>query len=238
MSNFQQKIVLTLSIVAAACTYSSANYTQISATYSENGGILGVLETAYGMENLIRINDEDDQIFSSNNGEAKIVGHWAASSQTFGYINKNDASNTFIPLFLSYGSQYNFVMNADLIDIPHLKDLTFADKVDPYNRLWSSLNSDNPLNSDQMVTWKIVGKTGGHSNNTIGNFIVGFEDLQYQNSDKDFNDLVVELNGVHLNNHKPSNVPEASSFYFLCIGMLIIASITFFKRKSFLFFNK
>jgi hypothetical protein len=228
---------MAITILIATYTYSNASYTQINQNYSEAGGILGVLETVYGMENLVRIDDNIDQVFSSINGEATIVGHWAASSQTFGYIDLNDPSNSFVSLFLSYGSQYNYVMNADAIDIPHLKDLAFADKVDPYDRLWSSLNSGNPFNSDQMVTWKIVGKAGGHSDNTMGNFIVGFEDLQFQDSDKDFNDLVVELNGIHLSDKRPEDVPEPSLIYLFGAGILFLASTKLSRRKTVKFIN-
>jgi hypothetical protein len=88
-----------------------------------------------------------------------------------------------------------------------------------------------------MVTWKIVGKAGGHSDNTMGNFIVGFEDLQYQDSDKDFNDLVVELNGIHLSDKRPEDVPEPSLIYLFGAGILFLASTKLSRRKTVKFIN-
>ncbi len=73
--------------------------------------------------------------------------------------------------------------------------------------IWSSAPSDNVVmpkgtagdGIDHMITYQITGNDG-YSNNTIGNYIIAWEDLRADNAwgqfDGDYGDLVVELSGV------------------------------------------
>jgi hypothetical protein len=91
--------------------------------------------------------------------------------------------------------------------------------------------SSNPLdntldsagNSDHMVTFLITGNAGGFGSNTLGAYVIAFED-RIQNaglglsSDRDFNDAVFEV-------RHSVPVPEPSTYLMLFsvlgVGLLV-----------------
>lgn len=68
--------------------------------------------------------------------------------------------------------------------------------------MFTSLDTDNLVGSDQMVTYHLTG-------NGLNKYVLFFEDASAaQNSDRDFNDLVVEIDGA-----SPHAIPLPPAFW-------------------------
>ena len=182
-------------------------------------GYGGILDRLYGWDNLARIDDGSDQIFNPSDGWAKAQAKYASYSQQFGYIEdlNNDGFFTESPTWL-----FNVGNNFDN-SIPILENHSYQAVFSATNPVifansnggipWYSEQSMNPLNEDHQVTFSIINNIG-HPDNAIGNLALAWEDKPYNISDKDFNDLVVEV-----------SVPEPSTIFLLAIGMLGLAVV-------------
>ncbi len=83
--------------------------------------------------------------------------------------------------------------------------------------------------SDFMLNGGFVSTDPGNQHfavfeDTSSNFYVGAEDLPFSNSDKDFNDTVIELSS--------SSCPEPGSTMLLAAGLLALAALRFGRTKS------
>ena len=152
-----------------------------------NGSILDQL---YGLGNLQRVDDfgvlPNDQIwFNPGTVSATAQAKYAAYDQDFGYI---PDGGSFVSLFEVTGDGIN------------LGAPTAALASEPYNFVWAlrpsgapewtseqSRNSDSEF--DHMVTWLI----SGNEDNPNRSYVIAWEDLP-GGGDKDYNDLVVEVN--------------------------------------------
>ncbi len=196
-----------------------------------------ILDTLYGSGNLTRVDDSPypgDQIWMNltDGGTGGIAqAKYAAYSQVFGYI-PGVTGGSFVPLFTVQGSGYaadltitlsgNSVPGKDTMPLLRWGDDPVHPSGSPDPPLWSSLQSDNADGVDHMLTWKITGNAG-HPDNVIGNYVIAWEDLDFRGlTDKDYNDLVVEIHGA-------APVPEASTLILFGSGL---SGLLFIARKK------
>jgi hypothetical protein len=185
-------------------------------------GVGGILDTLYAWANLTRIADSPDpgdQIWTNLNGGGTAEVKYASYSQVFGYI-PGVSGGSFVPLFTVEGNGYapdvtmtssgNSVPGKATMPLFRWGDGPRGSSLDP--PLWTSCPSDNQDAVGHMVTWKITGNTS-RSDNVLSNYVIAWEDLDFRGStDKDYNDLVVEIHGA-------PPVPEPSTLMLFGSGL-------------------
>lgn len=183
-------------------------------------GIDGILDEAYGLSHLTRIDDDFDQIWNTAPGIAQLdlVAKHAGYNQNFGYIPQNSSSGFgatgFVSLLTEPGGPTSNAMPTEG---------KFVWALDPSGApLWTSLQSNNTADNsfDHMVTWRITGGAG----NTVGNYVLAWEDLP-GGGDQDYNDLVVEVGGA-------APVPEPATMLLFGTGLIGLAGARFRRKKK------
>jgi hypothetical protein len=148
-----------------------------------------------------------DQVWLNLNGGANIEAKYAGYTQNLGYI-AGTSGLSFAPLTGTvtgngFAGTLSGTLSTTLPPVSSgLTNFRWADQTSGAP-LWSSMINDNSDGLDHMVTFLI---TGGPS---AGNYVIAFDD-QFRGGDGDFQDLVVEVNGV-----VPTPVPGA-----VLLGML------------------
>lgn len=179
----------------------------------------GILDSAFGMANLQRIDDDMDRYWNVSAPEVEVtaVAKYAGFKQSFGFIDANDDYTEL--LYVPY-------MNAQS------NSFTIADSGSPFrfgldpsgSPLFSSDPNDNIYCGwfrctearDHMVSWLI---TDGQF---AGDYVVAWEDLKSL-GDRDYNDLVVRVSGVSL-------VPVPAAVWLFVSGLLGLVTVA--RRRN------
>lgn len=132
-----------------------------------------------------RVDDVADQTLTLGNIlSAKAIARFAAGTQSFGTM----SGNAFTNLFDVAGSGYAVTGSVGATDLGSTA-LGRSGNTGTH----SSVDADNSDQVDHMVTYLLGG--AGIQNKT---YVLFFEDLNGRGSDRDFNDLAVEVQAVPL----------------------------------------
>jgi hypothetical protein len=233
-------VVTAMLAVSLFATSSLASLTYINPKGENNSndpnlsliGPSGILDDIYGLNNLTRIDDASDQSWVNTSGEAMAIAKVAGYSQNLGY--QVYGSSTFN--FLASFNNVTEGGNGTWITIPNPPlNFHFADNAKSGSTdegTYSSKQSYNTNGQDHMVTWQITGNAG-HANNSIGNYVIAFEDLVWNGnwtnanlsgSDRDYQDLVCEVSGVR--------VPEPGTLSLFLCGLIGMIGMGWIRRKN------
>jgi hypothetical protein len=211
-------ILLCCGIFLAAGTTTLALTTVLESPNETNLlGTDGILDQLYDLGKLQRVDDDGDRTWFPANGSATATAKFAGFTQNFGYIpdtNRNGfGDDSFQSLFTVPGATNGIGLGGPSAPLSS-ENVPFLWALNPYgSQVWTSLPSQNSDGWDHMVTWRIIDKP-----NT---WVIAWEDLPGGGSDRDFNDLVVEVS--------VSEIPIPAAILLLGSGLVGLAGI----RKKF-----
>ena len=156
-----------------------------------------VLETLYGEQNLVRIDDADDVAFRHTGGEANAVP--VARFSSVGYRLWLLPHRTGQQKYLFEVERGATISGPQGYVLPMRGSgkILLADSGPIFGLKFDSFGQSDPrfnvLECDQLATFKIVGNAGRPSN-VIGNLVLAWEGTPA--NDIDFQDMVYEISGV------------------------------------------
>ena len=181
-----------------------------------NAADWSILRTLYGAGNFERVDDSMDQIWWEYDGTADAMAKYAGHKHEIGYTKGTAGGVTEMSdtsgdgYYVTGGFTFNFDPN-DALRF-NFRDINTGN-------LWSSLQSENTLDAsnDHMVAFAI---TGGPSK---GHFALAWEDLALGASDRDYNDMVIEVAQTQpLSYPRSEDVPEPGSL--LLLGLVLLGA--------------
>jgi len=175
--------------------------------------LVDILDGLYGLGNLQRVDDLNDQIWSNINGGAVAKAKYAGYALDFGYID-DGGFNLLFSTPANYMGDLPASYTGLTPDHAILPDFRWGIQTSAGDT-WSSLMTENPDGGlDHMVTWKVLDE--------VDTYVVAWEDL-FTLGDHDYQDLVVEVSHV--------TIPDATTLSLLGSAMVIAA--LFGRRKRF-----
>ncbi|MCX5659184.1 MAG: DUF4114 domain-containing protein [Planctomycetota bacterium] len=204
-------------VLAASSLPAMAGYTTVGAPASGEKSMKEILEAVYGgtftpsgvdfsngTVTATRVNDNggsgtndalfgpglaDDQVWNGGALDAKVDAVYAGFTQNFGY-KSGTASTAFNSLFTVTGTGLAVTGSAS-IDMATAAGGTWRwARTGNDGRVFTSRDSDNVDAVDHMITYEITGASD------IKTWLIGIEDNVIGRSDRDFNDLVVQVQAV------------------------------------------
>ena len=204
--------------LTALCAFASTGSAEPMLT-----GTGGILDTLYGLENLVEVSSALDQLWTNTGTlRASAKGKWADYDQTFGYLS-GDQGDAFRSLFTVEGDGYLSWPHGWAGESRTGEQFRFA--LDPRGApRWSSAVDDNSDGVDHLRTFEItMGESAGH-------YVLAWEDLPL-GGDADYQDLVVEVSGAAIYSQAggmDAGVPEPTTMAILVAGGVGI----FARRKA------
>lgn len=217
-------LLLALGSVSASADFTSiqdprageADFAQIlSATY---GGSFAASGNDYsnGVINAIRVDDDNDQVFSAGEYFASAKAVFAGLGQKFGF-QSGASGGTYSNLIDVTGGGFNVAGEASF---ELAEDSRFARSGD-LGLSATSRPADNPDGEDHMVSFRIEGL--GTAEQVI---LLGLEDRT--GGDFDFNDLVVELRSAR----GPESIPSPAAFTYGFTCLIGLAAVRRRRRHA------
>ncbi len=225
-----KKVIVLLSLVAIAST-AMAGFTPVNPQSKPfEPGIRGVMNRLYGEGNFARVDDATDNLWSyvDGMGSAQFEAKFSAVGKaTFGYFEGEDSSQ-FNSLFSVRGFGYanpNKPITADLdpaeTSTPFRFGVFFGSG--RVGNMYSSDAEQNFFDLDHMVTFQI--KNGVNA----GAYVLAWEDARFL-GDHDYQDLVVQVNGVFAGKTGPT-VPLVPAPAAMALGSLGLGFVGWLRRS-------
>jgi Domain of unknown function (DUF4114)/PEP-CTERM motif len=166
---------------------------------------------------LSRVSDDLDALWEllGEPGTVEARARYAGYSNVFGLISGVDGFQALPGVTINNG----IVAHEDPTSSIALPDITGQFRLaiqTPTGQIWSSLATENSDLLDHMVTWV--------DNSDPYHYFVAFEDLPFPGSDRDFNDMVLELHNV-----LDAPVPEPVTLSLLGVGL---ATLMWSRRRK------
>ncbi|HEY6547950.1 MAG TPA: DUF4114 domain-containing protein [Vicinamibacteria bacterium] len=190
--------------------------------------LASILDSLYGAGNYVRVDDGADQWWTNlGSAGARAEAKYAGYGQNFGYV---DGASAFHSLFtvnangLMPGGLFSTFTPAESGNPFRWADLANGSA----SNYWTSYEGDNvdpgtclaTTCVDHMVTFLVT--TGA----SAGSYVIAFEDLRgNQSPDRDFNDLVVEVQGA-------APGPEPGMIGLLALGLAALGRRAANSRKE------
>jgi hypothetical protein len=187
------RATLAVAVLAAlaAVNGSAAAFTPVNSSFA-NPSLFAVLDATYGAGNYERISDDLDAVWTSQDFIGAIaIGKYANATQRLGMCLLCDGSDNVLigPAVTTSGAISVALFDGTFVFGGPTFRWFDAASGDPYVATVYSDPLLNPQGADQMVTFAI--------NDSPGVFVLAFEDrprgIPFVNSDRDFNDLIVEV---------------------------------------------
>jgi hypothetical protein len=234
MKNTGKAVLGALAVLCLAALPAFAIYTQVNPNpggepnlYAVGGGGPGIMEAIY--VNFQRVDDNIDQQWWHLVGpNAGLIAVYAGNGNNLYTANPvTGALDQANPIVAGQGgfmgrNPVNFVgFN------PLNQPFVFADKTAGANGFtatgsWYSAPALNGVDGDHMVTFRVWGNDTSGNPIPANTYVIAFEDLSLRIADKDYQDLVVEVQGV-------APVPDGG--FTLSLLGAAIAGLTLVRRK-------
>ena len=185
----KKEVILPLLVLGLMSAAAQANLTNVWGPPSSEDSHTDILSYLYGSYTATRIDDDNDKTWAGDMKNINVGAKFAGYSHEFGY----DLGTGYTKLFDVTGDEYG--ASGSTVDFSLGSEWNWV-LADPGNSWkWYSDPSKNSDGLDHMVTYQIGGLSDG-----LKTWLIFWEDLgggYNSGSDRDFNDLVVEIKAVH-----------------------------------------